>query len=268
MVRIPVRVQNDLMNKCFEEQLFCSMYEAFLEEQKLTNGLSPVEVWCEACQVLWSLDHSKRPELFVLSLMDELRKRYMTFEDINKVILKRSEIEAERSVMEVMTTVLFSLARSSREVETNPYKDLAITISTKLYQMVGTEDFLQLVRLSEDAQERKGYYVDFKDGMHGVVPLMEDKYSNPFRSADDLAQCIYNFAVNKPNYQDAKDFEALLYSIDYPNLAMQIPSFFTERDEKRANLYINNFNGTVNGNSYHGMCLPDSQDKMIENERR
>lgn len=151
-----------------EEQLFCDMYSALKEITKENDEPSPAELWDEAALRLKSLLASKRPQMFVEMLREELTEKY-----------------DERSAFLVLMVLMYMLVAMFRPTKESPYHSYCAALAAATEGHPLLKRLWEGVRMTEDKEEQAGHRI-------GVVTslLIEMKASGQAIDLDDIEQCI------------------------------------------------------------------------------
>ena len=151
-----------------KEQLFLDMYSTLKEIATEYNEPSPAELWDEAATRWKPLLASKRPQMFVEMLKEELTEEY-----------------GERSAFMILMILFYMLVAMFRPVEESPYHAYcaALAEATKDHPLL--QRVWEGVRRKEDEEERAGKKISIVASL-----LTEMNASRQAIDLDTIEQCI------------------------------------------------------------------------------
>lgn len=145
--------------KLFDDQLFCNMFGTLKDIADEYTDLCPVELWQEAQAALPPFTVSRRPDLSIHILKEELDERYRSFMD-NGTETIRSQEDAERTTFLVLMTAMYMLVAGSGNTSDNPYRTHceALAGATRSHPLL--ERLWEGIRETENEEELAGRKVD------------------------------------------------------------------------------------------------------------
>lgn len=156
-------------SQLLDEQLFIDLYPTLQEVTMEFDEPSPAELWDEAKSRWQTLLTSKRPEMAVDFLKEEL-----------------TDIYGERGAFLVMMILMYMLVAMYRPKDENsPYRPYCQAIAEATNNNPLLKRFWEGVRMSEDEEEKKGNYI-------GVVCslIADTKVKDQSFSLDTVEKCI------------------------------------------------------------------------------
>ena len=154
-----------------EEQLFCDMYATLKEITTEYGEPSPAELWDEAATRWKPLLASKRPQMYVDMLKEELTVEY-----------------GERSTFLILMTLMYMLVAMFRPTKESPYHAYCTALAEATHDHPLLKRLWEGVRMTEDKEEQAGHRI-------GVVTslLTEMKASGEAIDLDTIEQCVLRF---------------------------------------------------------------------------
>ena len=154
-----------------EEQLFCDMYATLKEITTEYNEPSPAELWDEAATRWKPLLASKRPQMYVDMLKEELTVEY-----------------GERSTFLILMTLMYMLVAMFRPTKESPYHAYCTALAEATQGHPLLKRLWEGVRQTEDEEEKAGKKI-------GIVTslLTEMKASGQAIDLDTIEHCILRF---------------------------------------------------------------------------
>lgn len=154
-----------------EEQLFCDMYATLKEITTEYGEPSPAELWDEAATRWKPLLASKRPQMYVDMLKEELTVEY-----------------GERSTFLILMTLMYMLVAMFRPTKESPYHAYCTALAEATQGHPLLKRLWEGVRQTEDEEEKAGKKI-------GIVTslLTEMKASGQAIDLDTIEHCILRF---------------------------------------------------------------------------
>lgn len=144
----------------FNDILFCTVSDILDRFSSEDDDLSAVEIWSEALHVVSKLSRSKRPELLVSSLRNQLLRRYSVFKDEAGEQSKRTKEQASATSDKVLICVLYMLCTGS---DWSQHRALALKIGALVAGSPMLLEFYKKQRIAEAIEEAEGHPIEVFD---------------------------------------------------------------------------------------------------------
>ena len=214
----------DLLNICFEDNLFCALHNALRGFEEIWHTPSPVNVWTTALDIKHKLSESPRPELLLDYLFYNMTKK----EDliVGAVLIYIISAEDWNSNISLLKDKLFERLMAHEE-------DCDFVLSE--------------FRKSEALNEQQGYYVTQTD------------YSNPFNAQMKVSSegnidvpDLVSEAISSGDKELCEKLYMLLTRIDYQK------KHICEGEVDRLKNYIDEINKASHKPALYNIYLANS----------